>query len=124
MRVLDAQLPADKRQQVEERMLGPEVLDSDHFPTITFESTHVEHGQGGAVTVVGQLSLHGVKKSVSIIAHVGNGRYTGRFKLKQSDFDITPISIAGATVKVKNELTTEFDIAASPGQIGKLAVNK
>jgi len=30
--------------------------------------------------------------------------------LKQHDFGITPISIAGGTVKVRDELKVEFDI--------------
>src|SRR5215467_6091124 len=34
MHVLDPKLPQDKRQQVQERMLGPEVLDSTRFPEI------------------------------------------------------------------------------------------
>jgi YceI-like domain len=118
MRVLDPELPVDKRRQIQERMLGPEVLDSSHFPEITFESTHVEHGQEGTVVVDGRLSLHGVTKQVSIVAHVENGRYTGRFALKQRSFGITPISIAGGTVKVKDELAIEFDIATSVGEKG------
>src|SRR5215469_810237 len=100
MRVLDPKLSAEKRQQVQERMLGPEVLDSSRFPSITFESTHVERRQEGTVLVQGRLSLHGVSKPVSIVGHVENGRYIGRFALKQHDFDITPISIAGGTIKV------------------------
>ena len=118
MRVLDPKLPADKRQQVQERMLGPEVLDSGRFPSITFESTRVEHRQEGNVVVEGRLSLHGVTKAVSIEAHRENGRYTGKFKLKQSDFEITPISIAGGAVKVKDELAIEFDIASLSGEKG------
>lgn len=114
MRVLDPQLPADKRRQVQERMLGPEVLDSSHFPEITFESTHVEQRQEGTVVVDGRLSLHGVTKPISIVAHMENGRYTGRFAVKQRAFGITPVSIAGGTVKVKDELAIEFDIATSP----------
>ena len=118
MTVLDPGLPAEKRRQVQERMLSPEVLDSGHFPEITFESTRVEHGQEGTVIVAGQLSLHGVTKPVSIVAHVENGRYTGRFAFKQRSFGITPVSIAGGTVKVKDELAIEFDIATLPGEKG------
>ena len=110
MKVLDPQLPPDKRQQVQERMLGPEVLDSTRFPEITFESSHVEQEREGKFKVDGQLSLHGVTKPVSILAQAENGRYTGRFALKQRDFGITPVSIAGGTVKVKDELTIEFDV--------------
>jgi len=32
--------------------------------------------------------------------------------LKQTDFGIKPVTIAGGTVKVKDELTIEFDIVA------------
>jgi len=112
MRVLDPQLSSDKRQQVQERMLGPDVLDSIRFPEITFESTHAEPEHEGRIRVDGLLSLHGVTKPVSVLAHVKNGRYTGKFALRQRDFGITPVSIAGGTVKVKDELTIEFDIFA------------
>lgn len=116
MQVLDPQLPPDKRRQVQERMLGPEVLDSTHFPEIIFESTHVEHGKEGIIVVNGRLSLHGVTKPISLVARLKSGRYTGTFALKQRDFDIIPVSIAGGMVKVKDELAIEFDIATSPGE--------
>lgn len=119
MRVLDPQLPSDKRRQVQERMLGPEVLDSTRFPEIVFESTHVQQGQGETLKVDGRLSLHGVTKPISIVVHVGNGRYTGRFSLKQRDFAITPVSIAGGTVKVKDELAIEFEISTGPAEKAK-----
>lgn len=116
MRVLDPELPVEKRRQIRERMLGPEVLDSSHFPAITFVSTHVEHRKEGSIVVDGRLSLHGVTKPVSIVAHVENGRYTGRFALKQRSFGITSVSIAGGTVKVKDESAIEFDITTLPGE--------
>jgi len=37
MKVLDPQLSPDKRKEVQERMLSPEVLDVSRFPLITFE---------------------------------------------------------------------------------------
>ena len=119
MKVLDPQLPPDKRRQVQERMLGPEVLDSTRFPEITFESTHVEQDRQGRVRVDGQLSLHGVTKPVSILANAENGRYTGRFVMKQRDFGISPVSIAGGTIKVKDELKIEFDIHTASGGKGE-----
>jgi polyisoprenoid-binding protein YceI len=115
MRVLDPQLPSDKRREVQERMLGPDVLDSTHFPEIVFESTHVQQGEGKTLKVDGRLSLHGVTKPISIVVQVGNGRYTGRFTVKQRDFAITPVSIAGGTVKVKDELAIEFNILTGTG---------
>ena len=44
--------------------------------------------------------------------HQADGTYqaTGKFRFKQSDFGIKPVRVAGGTVKVKDELETEFDI--------------
>ena len=110
MKVLDPQLSADKRRQVQERMLGPEVLDSERFPKIAFESTRVEPTGQGQFLVEGRLSLHGATRPVSVKVRNENGRYLGSCTLKQRDYGIKPISIAGGTVKVKDELKIEFDI--------------
>lgn len=113
MKVLDPHLSPDKRQQVQERMLGPEVLDATRFPQITFESIDVEPAGQDQLLVRGQLSLHGVTRPVSASVHKQDGRYVGTCTLKQRDFGIRPISIAGGAVKVKDELKIEFDIRAS-----------
>jgi polyisoprenoid-binding protein YceI len=42
MHVLDAGSSAPDRQQVQTRMIGPEVLDANRFPEIHFESTSVD----------------------------------------------------------------------------------
>jgi polyisoprenoid-binding protein YceI len=110
MRVLDPQLSPDKRRQVQERMLGPEVLDSTNFPQIKFESANVEKSGQDELLVGGQLSLRGITHPVSVKVRKENGRYVGSCTLKQRDFGIKPISIAGGTVKVKDELKIEFDI--------------
>ena len=113
MKVLDPQLSPDKRQQVQERMVGPEVLNVASFPRITFESTRVEQAGADRLVVYGQLSLHGVTRSVVVNVRAENGRYVGSATLKQKEFGITPVSIAGGTVKVKDELTIEFDVRLS-----------
>jgi hypothetical protein len=110
MKVLDPQMSADRRQQVQTRMLGPEVLDSERFPKITFESKKVERTGQGQFLVEGKLSLHGVTRPVSVKVRNENGRYLGACALKQRDYGIEPISIAGGTVKVKDELKIDFDI--------------
>lgn len=110
MKVLDPQLSSDKRRQVQERMLGPEVLDVERFPKITFESTKVERSGQGQWRVEGRLSLHGVTRPMIINVRNESERYVGTCSLKQREFGIEPISIVGGTVKVKDELKIEFDI--------------
>lgn len=110
LRVLDPHLSSDKRQQVQERMLGPEVLDVAHFPLISFESTAVEQAGSGRLLVRGILSLHGQTHAVVATVRSDRGSYVGSCTFKQREFGITPVSVAGGTVKVKDELTIEFDV--------------
>jgi polyisoprenoid-binding protein YceI len=109
MKVLDPQMKPARRQEVQDRMLGPEVLDSTRFPEITFESSSLERSRDSYV-VHGKLLLHGVTKPVDVNVRSENGAYKGACTLKQHEFGIEPISIAGGTVKVKDELRIEFDI--------------
>lgn len=113
LRVLDPRLSADKRAQVQQRMLGPEVLDAERFPEITFESTAVQQEPGGGLTVTGMLHLHGQVHPVSGTATSDAGGYRGIFKVKQTAFGIKPVSVAGGTVKVKDEVSIEFEIRAT-----------
>jgi hypothetical protein len=41
-------------------------------------------------------------------------RAKGGFAIKQSNFSIKPVSVAGGTIKVKDELKFTFDIVAHP----------
>ncbi|MEM7307244.1 MAG: YceI family protein [Planctomycetota bacterium] len=57
----------------DDHLRGPDFLSSKEFPLITFKSSKVEKkGDGYAVT--GDLSLHGVSKTITVDAeHVGTG---------------------------------------------------
>jgi polyisoprenoid-binding protein YceI len=110
MRVLDPQLAPGKRQQVQDRMLGPDVLDISHFPKISFESTKVTPGTNDTLTVAGRLSIHGVTQPVLLKVRSEAGRYQGTCTIKQREFGITPVTVAGGTVRVKDELKIDFEI--------------
>jgi len=118
MKALEPHLSPEKRQQVQERMLSPEVLDVARFPQIKFESTSVEQAGAGRLVVRGLLFLHGVTRPITVNVHTENGYYIGNATLKQRDFGITPVSIAGGTVRVKDELKIEFDIRMSAQAAG------
>ena len=116
LRVLDPGLSAGQREEVQTRMLGPEVLDADRFPQIRFQSTTVERGKEGAWVVQGELTLHGQTHAVTVTVTTDHGHYKGATSLKQTAFGITPISIAGGTVTVKDEVKIDADIVArAPG---------
>src|SRR6266545_860923 len=73
--VLDPNLPAEKRLQVQERMLGPEVLDSNHFPEIRFQANNVREEAADHFLVAGTLSLHGKTRPISMHIVRSSGHY-------------------------------------------------
>ena len=109
---LDPNLDPAKRGDVRTRMLGADVLDTARFPTITFSSTAIEPAGSARWNVTGNLTIHGVTRALTFPVALSDGRYRGETRIRQRDFGITPIRIAGGTVSVKDELKIEFDIAA------------
>jgi len=113
MKVLDPEISADKRGDIQHTMQGAAVLDVEKFPEITYQSTSVTGRGEGHWEVHGDLTLHGKKQPVVVEVSLESGHYRGTSSIKQSDFGIEPIRIAGGTVKVKDELKVEFDIVAA-----------
>src|SRR6185369_16884230 len=68
------------------------------FPQIAFRSSRVDKLGDGQWKVDGDLSLHGVTKPVSLTVKRSGVSYTARTVLKQTDFAIKPISVAGGAV--------------------------
>jgi polyisoprenoid-binding protein YceI len=102
-------LPEDHQSEVQHSM-REKVLESARFPEISFISDSVQPVGEDSWIVLGALSLHGVAKPVRLSVRKMKGRYVGTATIKQTDFGIQPISIAGGAVKVKNELTIDFSI--------------
>lgn len=110
---LDPDLDPSKRNEVRTRMLGNEVLDTEKFPTITFASTAIEPAGPDRWNVSGRLTIHGVTRAVTFPVVKADRVYRGETRIRQRDFGINPIRIAGGTVSVKDELKVEFEIAAA-----------
>ena len=116
--VMDDIKSKDRREM--ESTMNQNVLESAKYPTIVFESTAVSANQIGEgryqVKVNGNLSLHGVTKSLTVpaqLAILGDMfRASGEFSLSQSSYGIQPVSVAGGTLKLKDELKVTFDIVA------------
>jgi len=112
LKVLDPKLEPDKREEVQETMHSEKVLNSTVFPEIEFTSTQARSTGPDRWMLVGKLTLHGVTHAVTVNAQRQNGHYIGATTFRQTDFGITPISISGGTVKVKDEVRIEFDVVA------------
>jgi hypothetical protein len=110
MRVLDPEISVEKRAEIQHTMEGNAVLDVEHFPEISYRSTGIAKTGDAHWEVRGNLNLHGKDQPVVVVVTLDRGHYRGFTSFKQSDFGITPIRIAGGTIKVKDEIKIEFDI--------------
>ena len=77
---------------------GPDFFDVKQFPTLTFKSTSVTKTGDTTMSVTGDLTLHGVTKSITVpMEFTGSGSMMGKthtgfrtdFKINRSDFGIT-----------------------------------
>jgi polyisoprenoid-binding protein YceI len=110
MKVLDEGIKDSERTEIDQTMKSDKVLDVQRFPEIRFTSTSITPEEGGRYQVRGELTLHGVTKPVELPVTLAHDRYSGSVKLKQTNFGITPVSIAGGTVKVKDVIEIVFEI--------------
>jgi polyisoprenoid-binding protein YceI len=110
LQVLDSEASENDRAEIQATMLGPKVLDSEKFREIRFHSTEVNRHSNDQWTVHGDVTLHGQTRPVLAEVERKNGGYRGSAQLRQKDFGITPVSVAGGSVKVKDEVRIEFEI--------------
>ena len=114
IRVLDPKEDAKDRAEVQKTM-ETEVLAISQFPEITFKSTTVERAGSDQFRVRGTLTIRGKTQPIIIpvtFARLPDGVYrvTGKSSFKQSNFGIIPVRVAGGTIKVKDEVQTEFEV--------------
>ena len=111
---------SDKDRREIERTMNQEVLETDRYPEITFKASQIEAQPSGegtyVVNLVGDLSLHGVTRSVPVLARVSflgdTLRGNGEFSVQQTEYGIKLVSVAGGALKLKDELKCAFDILA------------
>jgi len=96
-----------------------EVLETDRFPEIVYECSRMSASGSGDrywVALNGELTLHGVTQALPISARAvinGNSlRASGEFSIKQSEYQIAPVSAAAGAIRLKDEVKCTFDIVA------------
>jgi len=111
LRILDPEASEGTRATIQATMHGAEVLDVGHFPQIHFQSSEVEPAGTDHWVIHGNLDLHGQTHPISFEVTLKDGLYQGAAVLKQTGFGITPVKVAGGTLKVKDEVKVAFSIA-------------
>ena len=111
MQVIDPDLSAKDRAEVQKTMLSAAVLDSERFPEIRFVSRSVATASSvDGYRLDGELTLHGATRPLVVWVEHRKGHYIGSATVKQSNFGIKPVAVAGGTVKVKDAVEIVFDI--------------
>jgi polyisoprenoid-binding protein YceI len=111
---------SDKDRREMETEMRDNVLEISKYPEIMYDAPSVTvknttDGQSDVV-LLGKLTLHGVTRSQQVPARIAvTGdmlRAFGEFSLRQSDYNIKPVSAVGGGLKVKDEVKFSFDIVA------------
>jgi polyisoprenoid-binding protein YceI len=113
IKVIDPKESASTRAKIQTTM-ETEVLRVSEFPQVVFESTSVERA-ADTLRVHGNLTIRGKTQGIVVpltFTSLPDGTYAakGTFKFKQSTFGIQPVQLGGGTIKVKDEIQTEFEL--------------
>ncbi|MHC4269431.1 MAG: YceI family protein [Planctomycetota bacterium] len=95
-----------------EKDMGGKVLHPDKYPTANFRSKAVQ-GKDGGYKINGDLSLHGVTKSIDFDIDTDGNNLKGMISLLQKDYGIKPFKAMMGTLKIKNEINVGFDLSLS-----------
>lgn len=116
----DSMSDSDRREI--ERTMREEVLETSRFPDIVYDcpetkASVTKSGDGQfQIQLGGDLTLHGVTRSHPITARVylmGDMlRGSAESSLRQTDFGIKLVNVAGGMLKVKEEVKLTFDLVA------------
>lgn len=108
----------DQQKQIINKELREIVLEPDKYPDIAFRSTSVTGKLTSAsqydLKITGDLTLHGVTRSITIptqVTLVGNDlRARGEFSIERSKFNVDATSAVHGLVRVRDRVKFEFDI--------------
>ena len=99
-------------------LMSPDFFDVTTHPISTFETTSISSGADGVSTVTGNLTLHGVTKSITfpatITVNATEVTLKADFHINRFDFDMKyPGKVDNL---IRKEIVLNFDIRAKPGR--------
>jgi polyisoprenoid-binding protein YceI len=111
---------SDKDRREMERIMNEQILEVSTYPTILYEAsefkiTRLEESLFLAA-LSGTLKFRGVTHNQPVSARIALFgdmlRASGDFTLKQSDYRVKPVVVAGGALKLKDDLRFSFEIVA------------
>ena len=128
---VDAASVDTRNAQRDAHLRSGDFFDVEPYPLITFKSTRVERVGDQEFTVTGDLTMHGVTRSVTFDGEYGGqsnimGRQraglSARTKINRKDFGLTYGALVEAAQGVLGELVTiELDLEVVPQTAAELA---
>jgi polyisoprenoid-binding protein YceI len=108
----------EPQKQIINKELREIVLLPDQYPDIVFKSTNISGNAIGNnqydLKIVGDLTLHGVTRQITIptkVSLTGNDlRAQGEFSINRSDFKVKATSAVHGLIRVRDRVKFEFDI--------------
>lgn len=108
-------VPEDAKQGTRSNLLGPDVLDAAHHPEVVIRSVAIR-GTPPRFEVVAAFTLRSQTREfpipVTAAIESGRTRVQGEFTLRQTDFGLTPFSVALGALTVEDDLQIRFDLVA------------
>ena len=97
-------------------MRGPDFLDTAKYPAITFHSKRVEAAGHGKLKIIGDLTLHGVTKTVTldvagpseVVKDPGGGSHVGASATTAINRE--QFGVSGTPLMVSDEVSITIDV--------------
>jgi polyisoprenoid-binding protein YceI len=110
------EVPTDAREGTKRNMLRPEVLDGDRYPEIVVRADALV-GTWESPVAEARVTLRDATRPLQVPLTVemqGAALVArGSFRILQSDFGITPFSVAGGAIQVADPVEVAFEIRAT-----------
>jgi polyisoprenoid-binding protein YceI len=97
-------------------MLRPEVLDASRYPSIVVTANRL-YGTWERPVAAASVTLRGTTRELRVPVDLRREPKAlvaeGGFRIRQSDFGITPFSVGGGAIQVADEVEIDFVIVAT-----------
>ena len=109
-------MPEDARAGTRRNLLRAEVLDGTRHPQIVVHANGLE-GDWERPSVAATVQLKDQVRTIDVPLTIQREPRAvlarGEFRLRQSEFGITPFSVAGGAIQVADEIVLAFEIVAT-----------
>jgi polyisoprenoid-binding protein YceI len=114
-------VPQEAREGTRLNLLGPEVLDAGRYPEIRVQAATLA-GSWDAPVALADVTLRDrtlrLEVPLTLTRGAGELAANGSFRLRQTDFLITPFSVAGGAIQVADEVDVSFEVHAVEARLG------